>query len=72
MDYFCRYDVNQSNIRCSDVKQSVSRDHTIEDSSEYEAVKIDDRVDCDVKMDANPAYHCDVKLNTNPAYQATS
>ena len=25
----CRYDVNQSNSRYSDVKQSVSRDHTI-------------------------------------------
>ena len=39
---------------------------------EYEDVKIVHNLNCDVKMNTNPAYHCDAKLNTNPAYQATS
>ena len=40
---------------------------------EYEDVKIVHKLNCDVKMNANPAYHYDAKLNTNPAYQlATS
>ena len=59
-----RYDVNQSNVRYSEVKQSVSREDTIKDSTnvkssepEYEAIEIDHKpIDCDVKMDANPAY----------------
>ena len=62
----CRYDVNQSNIRYSDVKQSVSRDHTIKDAKssepEYEAITTDYKPDCDVKMDANPAYHATSQL----------
>ena len=64
MIFSYRYAVSQSNVRYSDVKQSVSRDHTIKESTnkhikpsepEYEAV---DNVKpcCDVKMDANPAY----------------
>ena len=43
---------------------------------DYEAIETDPKgkikVDSDVKMDTNPAYHCDVKMNTNPAYQVTS
>ena len=43
---------------------------------EYEAVdeaaKAKMKIDCDVKMDTNPAYQCNVKMDTNPAYQATS
>ena len=39
---------------------------------ESEVVETDHKPACDVKMDANPAYHCDAKLNVNPAYQATS
>ena len=80
-DCFCRYDVNQSNITYSDIKQS--RDNTITDSTnkhikppepEYEAVdtKRNMKPDSDVKMDINPAYGCDVKMDANPAYQATS
>ena len=56
----CRYDVNQSNIRYSDVKQSVSRNHTIKDAKssepEYEAITIDHKPDYTVKMDVDPAY----------------
>ena len=83
MTICCRYDVNQSNIRYSDVKQS--RDNTITDPTnkyikppepdvEYEAVdtKPNMKPDSDVKMDVNPAYGCDVKMDANPAYQATS
>ena len=80
----CRYDVNQSNVRYSDVKQSVY--NTITDSTikklvnpsepEYEVIKRDPeakmKVDSDVKMDPNPAYQCNVKMDANPAYQATS
>ena len=75
----CRYDVNGY----SEVKQSVSRDNTITDSKhvqstepEYEAIddrKLNMKPLCDVKMDANPAYHAsDVKMDANPAYHATS
>ena len=60
----CRYDVNQSNIRYSEVKQSVSRDNTIKEYTnvkpsepEYEAITTDHKPGYDVKMDANPAYH---------------
>ena len=67
----CRYDVNQSNIRYSDVKQSVSRDHTIKDAKssepEYEAITTDYKPDCDVKMDANPAYQA-----TSQSYKKSS
>ena len=59
----CRYDVNQSNKRYSDVKQSLSIDYTITDplkykpsEPEYEAVETDNKPTCDVKMDANPVY----------------
>ena len=59
----CRYDVNQSNKRYSDVKHSLSIDYTIKDplkykpsEPEYEAVETDNKPTCDVKMDANPAY----------------
>ena len=62
----CRYDVNQGNIRYSEVKQSVSRDITIKEyvnvkpsEPEYEAIETDTKklgVGGDVKMDANPAY----------------
>ena len=56
----CRYDVNQSGIKYSDVKQSVSRNHTIKDSEpsdpEYEAITTDHKPDYNVKMDADPAY----------------
>ena len=79
---YCSYDANQSNIRYSDVKQSVSKECTIEDTikcnpsedsePEYEAVKVDHKPACDIKIDANPAYHCGAELNVNPAYQATS
>ena len=55
--------MNQSNIRYSDVKLSLSRDCTIKDpmkynpsEPEYEAIETDHKPDCDVKMDANPAY----------------
>ena len=80
----CRYDVNQSNVRYSDVKQSVystSTDSTITkhvkpSEPEYEAINRDPeakmKVDSDVKMDSNPAYHCNIKMDANPAYQATS
>ena len=80
----CRYDVNQSNIRYSDVKQSVystSTDSTIKkhlkpSEPEYEAIERDPeakmKVDSDVEMDSNPAYQCNVKMDANPAYQATS
>ena len=81
MTICCRYDVNQSNIRYSDVKQS--RDNIIANpinkyikppDPEYEAVdtKPNMKSDSDVKMDVNPAYGCDVKMDANPAYQATS
>ena len=86
MTICCRYDVSQSSVRYSDVKQSVSRDYTIKVSAnekavkpsepEYEAIETDAKakmkVDYDVNMDTNPAYQCDVKMDTNPAYQATS
>ena len=86
MTICCRYDVDQSNIRYSDVKQSTSSDYTIKVSTnekpvklsepEYEAIETDAKakmkVDYDVNMDTNPAYQCDVKMDTNPAYQATS
>ena len=43
---------------------------------DYEAIETDlkgkIKVDSNVKMDINPAYHCDVKMNTNPAYRVTS
>ena len=55
--------MNQSNIRYSDVKLSLSRDCTIKDpmkynpsEPEYEAIETDHKPDCNVKMDANPAY----------------
>ena len=59
-----RYDVNQGNTRYSDVKQSLSRDHTItnpaqrkpSEEPEYEAIETDQKPDCDIKMDSNPAY----------------
>ena len=62
MTICCRYDVNQGNIRFSEVKKSVLSDYTIRDpikfnvkssEPEYEDYK---PIDCDVKMDANPAY----------------
>ena len=65
MTICCRYDVNQSNIKYSDVnyKQSLSRDQIITDPAqykssepEYEDIGTDHKPDCDVKMDANPAY----------------
>ena len=64
MTVCCRYDVNQSDVRYSEVKKSVSIDNTIKDSSnikpfepEYELIGIDHKpTDCDVKMEANPAY----------------
>ena len=64
MTICCRYDIYQSNVRYSDVKKSVSRDYTNNDSTnvkssepEYEAIEIDHKpTDCDVKMEANPAY----------------
>ena len=79
MTICCRYDVHQSNITYSDIKQSVSRDRTINKKPvqpselEYEAIQTGAKtIDYDVKMDTNPAYQCDVKMDTNPAYQATS
>ena len=55
--------MNQSNIRYSGVKLSLSRDYTIKDpmkynpsEPEYEAIEADHKPDCNVKMDANPAY----------------
>ena len=69
-EYCCRYDDDgdqQSNVRYSDVKQSVSGDNTIKNyryantarpsEPEYEDIEIDHKPDHDVKMDANPAYH---------------
>ena len=61
---YCRYDVNQSNIKYSEDEKSVLSDYAIKDSinvkssdPEYEAVEIDHKpIDCDVTMDANPAY----------------
>ena len=81
MTICCRYDVNQSNIRYSDVKQST--DNNITDPTneynklsqpDYKAVntKPNMKPDSDVKMDVNPAYGYDVKMHANPAYQATS
>ena len=81
MTICCRYDVNQSNIRYSDVKQStynIITDPTNEynklSQPDYEAVdtKPNMKPDSDVKMDVNPAYGYDVKMHANPAYQATS
>ena len=71
MTICCRYDVNESNIRYSDVKHSI--DNTITDSTnkyvkpyasepEYEAI--------DSKPNIKPEY--DVKMDANPAYQVTS
>ena len=70
LEYCCRYDVDvdqQSNVRYSDVKQSVSRDNTIKDPTyvniakpsepEYEIIETDHKPDHYAKMDANPAYH---------------
>ena len=60
----CRYDVNKSDIRYSEVKLSLSGDSTIKDSTnvepsepEYEVITTDHKLDSDVKMEANPAYH---------------
>ena len=76
--------IRASNIRYSDVKQSVystTTDSTIKkhvkpSEPEYEAINRDPeakiKVDSDVKIDANPAYQCNVKMDANPAYQATS
>ena len=84
MTICCRYDVNQSNVRYSDVKQSVYSNITDSKSKkpvqpsevEYEAIEIDTKAkmkfDYDVDMDINPAYQCNVKMDTNPAYHATS
>ena len=60
--YCCRCDVSN---RYSDVKKSVSSNYAIANSTnvkqsepEYEAVIVNDyKRDCDVKIDANPAYH---------------
>ena len=39
----------------------MSRDHTIKDAKssepEYETITTDYKPDCDIKIDANPAYH---------------
>ena len=77
MTICCRYDVYQSNIGYSEVKQSVLReDRTITkykpSEPQYEDVKIADKPNCGVKMNPNPAYHCNATLNANPAYQATT
>ena len=78
---YCRYNVNQGNIRYSDVQQSeyatttdyVDKKHVKPSEPEYEAIEMNSKaktkVDCDVEMDTNPAYECVV---SNPAYQATS
>ena len=43
---------------------------------DYEAIETDPKgkikVNHDVKMDTNPAYHYDVKINPNPAYRVTN
>ena len=61
MTICCRYNVDQSSIRYSDVKQSVSRDNAIRDSkssdAEYAAIATAHKPNRDVKMIANPAYH---------------
>ena len=86
MTICCRYDVNQSNVRYSDVKQSASRDYNIKvfanekpvkpSEPEYEVIETDAKakmkVDYDINTDTNPAYHCNVKMDTNPAYRAAS
>ena len=65
----CRYDVNQSSIRYSDVKQLSITDPTSKNikppQPEYEAVNM--KPPSDIKMDVNPAYGCDVKLDVDPA-----
>ena len=87
MSICCRYDVKQSNIRYSDVKQTVSKNHNTTDFAksenhvepselEYKAMEIDAEADrkvhCDVNMDTNPAYQRDVEMDTNPAYEVTN
>ena len=71
MTICCRYDVDQSDVRYSDIKQSMTRVHTITESTnkyikpsepEYEAI--------DTKPNMKPYY--DVKMDANPAYQTTS
>ena len=56
----CKYDVNQSNIKYSDVKQSVSTDPTITDKKhtkpselEYEAIETDAKAKMKVDYDVN-------------------
>ena len=66
----CRYDVSQdqSNVRYSEAKQSVSISNTVTDSKpsepEYEAIDTDPKLS--IKLGG------DVKMDANPAYQATS
>jgi len=67
----CRYDVDQSSMRYSEVKQSVSGSNTITDfkpvkppEPEYEYIAPDPTLN--VKLGH------DVKMDANPAYQATS
>ena len=55
---------------------STNTKHVKPSEPEYEAIKRDPaskmKVDSDVKMDCNPAYHSNVKMDANPAYHATS
>ena len=68
---YYRYDVDQSSMRYSEVKQSVSGSNTITDSKhikpsepEYETIAADPTL--------NVKLGYDVKMDANPAYQATS
>ena len=61
---------------CTTSTDSTNTKHLKPSEPEYEAIKRDSeakmKVDSDVKMDSNPAYHSNVKMDANPAYQATS
>ena len=78
MTICCRYDVVQSNIKYSGVKQSMSRDDTKTVPTnvksfepDYDVVNADLQLsNSDVKMNPNPAYYCDIKMHPNPAYKA--
>ena len=65
-----RYDVNESNIRYSEVKQSVSRDNTNTDSKYVQSTEPEYEAVFDPKPNMKHSY--DVKMDTNPAYRATS
>jgi len=67
----CRYDVDQSSMRYSEVKHSVFGSNTITDSKPVKPSEPEDEtIAADSTLNVKLGY--DVKMDANPAYQATS